>query len=267
MAALVIGLGNIGMEVAVRLQDRIGADGVDLDIDRREEWRRRTGQEAVGSLDEVDWRVLDRVFIIVRSSAAALALTSEIGSRARGPLTCHVMTTLNHDDALSIGSLDHEDVRYLEQPISGGAAGAQSGELTVFTAGPITVADEDFLRSHLAARLFILSAYGQPTLAKLLNNTVAAYHLGVAAWALEAAEQHGIAPSTMHEVLQSSSGASTISALAVNMGPDQGELLVKDVGLLTETVGPPPLIGVDGRAAESSRAAISRGLTGEITHR
>ena len=239
MTTLIIGLGNIGMEVGVRLHERIDADGVDLDVGRREQWLRRTGQEALASLDEVAWTDVERALIIVRSSATAFALAKEIGHRARGTLACHLMTTLDHDDAASISSLeDHGIVRYLEQPVSGGAAGARAGGLTIFTAGPITALDEEFLHSHLATRLFPFAAYGQPTMAKLINNTAAAYHLGVAAWALGVAEDHGIAPSTMHDVLQSSSGASAISALARHMGPDQGELLVKDVGLLAAVAGP-----------------------------
>lgn len=268
MGKVVIGLGNIGIEIGARLHGRTDTAGLDLAPARREEWAARTGDEALHSLEDVDWERADRVFIIVRSSAAALALAEEVAARAKTALACHVMTTLDHDDALALGQHAADGlVRHLEQPVSGGAGGARTGELTVYSAGPLSAADEQFLRAHLAARVFPFAAYGQPTLAKLLNNTAAAYHLGVAAWALEQAGTHGIDPALMHEVLQTSSGASTIAGLAQQMGPDQGELLIKDVALLTEALGTPPAIGVLGGAPEAARAAIRRAVEGALSPR
>lgn len=241
MTTLVIGLGNIGMEIAERLHYSTPTIGVDTDPQRRDLWRSRTSAAAHSALAEVDWKRVTRAIVVVRESRAALEVATAVPDFAHGPIPCHIMSTLDYDDALRLAQLPSASgVRFLEQPISGGASGAAAGSLTIFSAGPIEPADEEFLHSTLAQQLLLCQEYGAPTVIKLLNNTVAGYQLQLSAWALEAGTALGISPQLMHQALQSSSGASTIAGLAPEMGSDQAALLVKDLRLTLQAIGSLP---------------------------
>jgi 3-hydroxyisobutyrate dehydrogenase-like beta-hydroxyacid dehydrogenase len=242
--AVVVGLGNIGGAIARRIaQAGERVIGVELDEQRRRHFH---GQiRTAASLAEVPWTEVDRVLVVVRMTDQALAVIEEVAAGAREPLACHVMTTLDPAAPGRFPGMAGEWLRILEQPVSGGASGAAAGTLTVLSAGPAEPADERFLLATVAARVVPFPRYGQPTLAKLVNNAVAAYHTRATAALLGVAERLGLDAATVKAVLDSSSGASAMGAMLGELADEQARLLTKDAGLLVAAVGPLPEIGIE----------------------
>jgi 3-hydroxyisobutyrate dehydrogenase-like beta-hydroxyacid dehydrogenase len=246
--AVVVGLGNIGGAIARRIaQTGAPVIGVELDAERRRHFHGEVRTAA--TLAEVPWDEVGRVLVVVRMTGQALAVVEEIAANTREPLACHVMTTLDPAAPDRFPQIAGERLRILEQPVSGGANGAAAGTLTVLSAGPAEPADELFLRTTIAARVVPFPRYGQPTLAKLVNNAVAAYHTRTAAVLLGVAERLGLEPVTMKSVLDTSSGASAMGAMLAELADEQARLLTKDAALLAAAAGPLPSIELGDEAA------------------
>ncbi|MCR1783999.1 NAD(P)-dependent oxidoreductase [Nocardioides carbamazepini] len=104
------------------------------------------------------------------------------------------------------------DVRLVDAPVSGGVRGATAGTLAVMTGGaPEDLAEVAPLFAHLAGTVVHVGPVGAGHAAKALNNLVSAASVSVTVEALRVAEGFGIAPETMTEVLNGSSGRSNTS--------------------------------------------------------
>ena len=235
----VIGLGNIGLAIGARLVDS-GHDvlGIDLSPEQREAWHATTSLDAVDDLDAVPWEQVGAVFVVVRLTSQAQQILHRLATVST-PLTCFVLTTLELEFARHLQST--QTLRVVELPVSGGQGGATAGTLTVMAAGPLTRTDEELLMTSIAANLVRFDAYGQPTLAKLLNNVTGAYNARAMAAMLEIGEQFGLDPKAFHEVLTTSSGGSWMTAAFTDVIDD---LLAKDVALLEDAVGSLPVVSL-----------------------
>jgi 3-hydroxyisobutyrate dehydrogenase-like beta-hydroxyacid dehydrogenase len=241
---VVVGLGNIGMAIARRLVETGNqVTGVELAEPLREQWRELTGQPVVGDLAEVDWAGVDRVFVIVRmTDQAGEVLRTLAGPAAAQPLACHLVTTLETKFAQGLAEHGGQGLRVIEQPVSGGAAGALAGTLTILTAGPVDDADEAFLRGTLAAHVIRFDAYGEPTKAKLLNNVTGAYNARALARMLLLAREQGVDVPKFFEVLGTASGGSWMVGGFLAL---LDETLAKDVHMLRDELGELPRIALD----------------------
>jgi 3-hydroxyisobutyrate dehydrogenase-like beta-hydroxyacid dehydrogenase len=239
---VVVGLGNLGLAMGGRLSAR-GQDvlGVDLAEPRRAEWAALTGCTAASSLDEVNWEEADQVFVVVRLTEQAAAVLKTLGA-APGDRTCFVVTTLDPEFARDLRDYARPGLRVVELPVSGGAAGASDGTLTVMAAGPLADAETRLLTGTLAAHLVTFDAYGEPTLAKLFNNVTGAYNALVLAEMLLLAERAGMDPRRLHQVLLTSSGGSWMAGGFIDLLDD---LLDKDVRLLRTHLDGLPDLSLD----------------------
>ena len=137
---------------------------------------------------------------------------------------------------------DFPAIHVIDAPVSGGGHKAASGELLVMAGGPVEVVD----RSRP-----LLETFGDPVLhlgplgagqeAKVLNNTVFAAQLALAAEVFELAAARQLDPAAMAEVLAQGSGRSYAAEIVAGGGYDleglaafAGELLAKDVGILVD---------------------------------
>lgn len=246
---VVIGLGNLGNAIATRLL-RLGHEviGVEADEPCRQAWLRQTGHEAHAELTTVPWAQPSRVIVLVRMTDQVRQcldlLTEFLGSRTDPPAV-HLMTTLEPNFAR--GLIDHNGsgIRVLEQPVSGGAVGARAGTLTVLSAGRMVPGDRSFLQATIAGTIIDFDNYGQPTLAKLINNAAAAYHTRTAALLLAVAHHGGLSPQQMMSVWRSSSGGSPMTSALPDLDVLQAQLLTKDAALLQAFVGRLPTISID----------------------
>ncbi|WP_029136431.1 NAD(P)-binding domain-containing protein [Nakamurella lactea] len=270
ISTAVVGLGNIGGPIAARIAGCgapvVGVDGL---AERRQDWAGRTGAPAVASLAEIDSASLERVLIVVRTTEQALGVLDEVcraaagraSDPAAGPLTVHLMTTLEAAAARQLGDLpavadDDGAVRVLEQPVSGGSVGAAAGTLTVLSAGPIRPTDTEFLLSTVAGRVIDFDDYGTPTLVKLVNNALAALNTRSTAAMLLLAADLGLDVRRVKQVVDTSSGASTMGEMIDRFADDQAELLTKDVALLAGAVDRLPSVDLDPAALLADLAAV-----------
>jgi 3-hydroxyisobutyrate dehydrogenase len=100
-------------------------------------------------------------------------------------------------------------IGYVDAPVSGGVAKAETGELAVMVGG--TTEDFERAQPHLrpfAATVVHVGPSGAGHAAKALNNLLSATQLAAAAEVLCAAQRAGIDPAAMVEVLNASTGRS-----------------------------------------------------------
>jgi len=239
----VIGLGNLGSALGRRMFT-CGATviGVDVSAAARQSWRAATDLEAVSNLAEVGWARLESVFVVVRTWVEARSVLQRLSEMMphTDQATCFVVTTLDPNFAGGLGGLGPR-LRVVELPVSGGAAGALAGNLTVLAAGPLSVRDEELLRATIATAVVRFDKYGAPTTAKLLNNLVAGFNARALAEALLLGDSLGLDASILHGVISASSGGSWIAGGFMEL---LDATLAKDVIILRDYVGSIPALDV-----------------------
>lgn len=241
---VIVGLGAIGAGIGRRILECGSAVvGVDPAAGRRHAWQADTNRSAHAQLAEVPWSSVERIFVAVRMTEQAAAVLDQMRSlvAARHAPACHLLTTLEPRFADRLGNYADAPYRVLEQPVSGGEQGARSGRLTMMTAGQLTSGDDEWLRATVATELVAFDRYGQPTLAKLLNNVTGAYNVLALVQMLELAAEYGIDPVKFYRVVTQSSGASSMASMIFDL---HGDLLAKDVALLRSEVGQLPSVAV-----------------------
>lgn len=256
----VVGLGNLGFAIARRL---VGQGhcviGIDIDPKRRETWLAMTQLDPVESLGEIDWEQVNAVFVVVRLADQAREVLEQLSSlRSSEPLVAYVVTTLNRSVACTLGSFNTALLRVIELPVSGGEAGADAGTLTVMASGPLGVEDEQFLLDTVAETFVRFDEYGKPTLAKLLNNILAAYNAAAFSHVILMGEQHGLSPTLLHRVIMTSSGSSWILDSFLEFPAD---LLTKDVELLRIDLGTLPSVDLHTTGTNSLERLLEKART------
>lgn len=110
-------------------------------------------------------------------------------------------------------------VTFVDAPVSGGAAKALTGELSVMVgASEADHAEIEPLLSAFAAVVFRVGETGAGTVAKLVNNQL---FLGAAVIVQEAyllAAAHGLAPTELHPIIKASSGGSYAALAPLLLG-------------------------------------------------
>ncbi|QHI99674.1 prephenate dehydrogenase/arogenate dehydrogenase family protein [Xylophilus rhododendri] len=131
-------------------------------------------------------------------------------------------------------------VRFIDAPVSGGAAGARKGTLTMFIGG--SQADVGAAEAVLAAmgdKRFHIGDVGAGDIAKIVNNLLVASHLLTASEAFRMAEAAGVRTEQLIEAVNAGSGRSGVTlynypSRILNQGFDSGftvALMRKDVNL------------------------------------
>src|SRR5699024_2406763 len=87
--------------------------------------------------------------------------------------------------------------------------------------------------------------YGDPPLAKLLNNAAATYNIRIAGMLIELGASLGMDPAAVFQLVQNGSGASWMTSMLPELGVDQIRLLAKDMRLLHAESGALPRVAVD----------------------
>lgn len=226
-----VGLGSLGSRIASRLT-ACGVPVVGVDP--------HPAQGIAGSVDvvlsDVGEVVLDsvrRILIVVRmTDQVEQILERLVGMGITDATPIHVVTTLDVDYARSLGRWRDRGITVIESPISGGSTTA-TGELTVLIAGACSEAERAFWSDNLASAIFAFANYGQPTVAKLLNNATMAINSRVVVEMLRVGAQLGIDAPTLFEVVRSGSGRSRAAERLPSL---DGALLDKDLRLLHSAV-------------------------------
>jgi len=151
------------------------------------------------------------------------------------------------DPNVSIGfesRLKELGLLYVDAPISGGAARAASGEMTMMTAArPEAYALTEPLLHAMAAKVYKLGdCAGAGSKVKIINQLLAGVHIAAAAEAMALGIREGVAPEALYEVITHSAGNSWMfenrmaHVLAGDYTPLSAvDIFVKDLGLVLDT--------------------------------
>ncbi|MGR6806926.1 L-threonate dehydrogenase [Sphaerotilus natans] len=133
---------------------------------------------------------------------------------------------------------------YLDAPISGGAAKAASGEMTMMTAGtPAAYAKAGGALEAMAAKVYRLGDQaGNGSKVKIINQLLAGVHIAAAAEAMALGLREGVKAEDIYEVITHSAGNSWMfenrmaHVLAADYTPLSAvDIFVKDLGLVLDT--------------------------------
>jgi 3-hydroxyisobutyrate dehydrogenase len=133
---------------------------------------------------------------------------------------------------------------YLDAPISGGAAKAAAGQITMMTAGkPAAYAKCEGVLEKMAAKVYRLGDRAGPgSTVKIVNQLLAGVHIAAAAEAMALGIRAGVKPEDIYEVITHSAGNSWMfenrmaHVLAADYTPLSAvDIFVKDLGIVLDT--------------------------------
>ena len=139
--------------------------------------------------------------------------------------------------------LEAQGLWMLDAPISGGAAKAASGQMTMMTAGrPEAYARCGGALDAMAAKVYKLGARaGAGSKVKIINQLLAGVHIAAAAEAMALGLREGVDPASLYEVITHSAGNSWMfenrmaHVLAGDYSPLSAvDIFVKDLGLVLD---------------------------------
>ncbi len=140
--------------------------------------------------------------------------------------------------------LGEKGLLLLDAPVSGGAARAASGEMTMMTSGPAQAyaLAEDVLAA-MAGKVYRLgSAHGAGSKVKIINQLLAGVHIAAAAEAMALGLREGVDPDALYDVITHSAGNSWMfenrvpHILSGDYTPLSAvDIFVKDLGMVLDT--------------------------------
>jgi putative dehydrogenase len=153
--------------------------------------------------------------------------------------------TVAPDFAVALAArLERAGLLMLDAPVSGGAAKAASGAMTVMSSGPAEVylQCEDVLDA-IAGKVYRLgAAHGIGSKVKIINQLLAGVHIAASAEAMALGLREGVDPAALYEVISNSAGNSWMfenrvpHILAGDYTPLSAvDIFVKDLGLVLDT--------------------------------
>jgi putative dehydrogenase len=112
--------------------------------------------------------------------------------------------TVSPDFAIDLGKrVEAAGLQMLDAPVSGGAARAASGEMTMMTSGPAAAyaASEDVL-AGMAGKVYRLgSEHGVGSKVKIINQLLAGVHIAAAAEAMALGLREGVDAESLYDVI------------------------------------------------------------------
>ena len=139
--------------------------------------------------------------------------------------------------------LADQGLLYIDAPISGGAAKASSGEMTMMTAGsPEAYAKAEAVLNAMAGKVYKLGdSAGAGSKVKIINQLLAGVHIAAAAEAMALGLREGVDAQALYEVITHSAGNSWMfenrmaHVLAADYTPLSAvDIFVKDLGLVLD---------------------------------
>ncbi len=186
------------------------------------------------------------VSVVVNAQQTEAVLFGEQGAAAAmKPGSLFVMcSTVDPNWSVALEQrLQAQGLLYLDAPISGGAARAASGEMTMMTAGhPQAYAKAGAALEAMAAKVYRLGdSAGNGSKVKVINQLLAGVHIAAAAEAMALGLRAGVDAAALYEVITHSAGNSWMfenrmaHVLAGDYTPLSAvDIFVKDLGLVLD---------------------------------
>jgi len=239
----IVGIGNMGLAMALRLRDA-GGQVVVRDVDAgREALASQAGATVATSAADLAGQCAVVIVAVVDATQTEAVLFAADGvaagsSRGRCVVLC---PTIGPDRTEAfVARLSALGIVCIDAPMSGGPARARDGSMSLMVACDDAVFERHRgLLEALSSRLFRVGTRpGDGARTKLVNNLLAAVNLAGAAEALALAERVGLDPARTLAVIEQSSGQSWIGsdrmrrALVGDLAPRaHTTLLAKDAAL------------------------------------
>ncbi|CAA9225489.1 MAG: Uncharacterized oxidoreductase YgbJ [uncultured Acetobacteraceae bacterium] len=245
MRVAVIGLGSMGMGAALNLLRAPGLEvsGVDPREAARVEFAAAGGTAAARAADLPDG--IEAVLVLVVNAAqteAALFGPEGAAPRCAPGSVLIVSATMAPDDARRLAARAADSgLLYLDAPVSGGAAGARAGAMTVMASGSeAALARARPVLDAVATKVWHLGeAPGLGSTVKVVHQLLAGVHIAVAAEAMALGIRAGVEPRTLYEIVTGAAGNSWMFENRVPHVLDADEtprsavdIFVKDLGLV-----------------------------------
>lgn len=186
------------------------------------------------------------VSVVVNAAQTEAVLFGPCGCvDAMAPGSVFVMcSTVDPNWSMALGKrLAEKSILYLDAPISGGAAKAASGQMTMMTSGtPAAYAAVGSVLDDMAGKVYRLGdAPGAGSKVKIINQLLAGVHIAAAAEAMALGLREGVDPAALYEVITHSAGNSWMfenrmaHVLAADYTPLSAvDIFVKDLGLVLD---------------------------------
>ena len=207
-----IGLGRVGEALGRRLIDA-GYEAVGYDVDAgRARLFESFGGHALGSIQAVAFHA-DRVLISVYDTAQVIEVVEGKGGLiAAGNRWAACHSTCDPDKLAALaGRAAEHGLALLDVPLSGTNTAIRRGDGVALVGGSWeTAAEFDDVLAVICPRRFTFGAAGTATRAKLIVNLVLDLNRAGLAEGLALAEQLGLEPAKMLEVLKGSSAYSQV---------------------------------------------------------
>jgi putative dehydrogenase len=186
------------------------------------------------------------VSVVVNAAQTESVLFGEGGcAGAMQPGSVFVMcSTVDPNWSIALETrLADQGIFYIDAPISGGAAKASSGEMTMMTSGkPEAYAVVGPLLDAMAAKVYRLGDQaGAGSKVKIINQLLAGVHIAAAAEAMALGLREGVDPQSLYEVITHSAGNSWMfeNRMAHVLSGDYTplsavDIFVKDLGLVLD---------------------------------
>ncbi|MDO4230543.1 MAG: NAD-binding protein [Lautropia sp.] len=243
----VVGLGAMGAGIAKTLRDR-GFDVVVCDARPGvAETFAKDGGVACRFPSEVAERVQVLVSVVVNAAQTEDVLFGEHGAaQALKPGSTFIMcSTVDPNWSIALeGRLNAMQLHYIDAPISGGAAKAASGQMTMMTAAkPDAYAAANEVLDAMAGKVYRLGdKAGAGSKVKIINQLLAGVHIAAAAEAMALGLREGVDADALYEVITNSAGNSWMfenrmaHVIAGDYTPLSAvDIFVKDLGLVLDT--------------------------------
>jgi putative dehydrogenase len=272
----VVGIGNMGLGLALRLLDRGHAVGVrDLDATRERGAQRRGAGVHADAATAAQGRELLIVAVVdaLQTEQVLFGERGAIDGLAPGStvVLCPTLAPQTVEDCAA--RLASRGIECIDAPMSGGPARARDGSMSLMVACADVVFERwQGLLQDLSSRLFRIGVRpGDGARTKLVNNLLAAVNLAGAAEALALAQRLGLDPAATLAVIEQSSGQSWIGSdrLRRALADDAAvhahvSLLAKDSALALRAAQDTGFVPRLGQAAgECFAAAQAAGLAGD----
>lgn len=243
----VIGLGSMGMGVAKSLVSAgYETNGFDLNASALEEFKNSGGHSASdlsSAVDDVDVVIL----MLVNSNQCDAVLFGADGiaeQLKKGAVVVLGSTTTSAYAVALNEKLAVAGLLMIDAPVSGGAAKANTGELSIMASGPeqaFAICSGVF--DAISAKLYrVGETVGEGESVKMINQLLAGVHIASAAEAMALGIKAGLDPEVLYEIISNSAGSSWMfqnrvpHILEGDYSPkSMVDIFVKDLGIVLDT--------------------------------